>query len=89
MAKRKTPKAKNLKPTSITQEELQFVQAIISPINKAQTELGRLETRKHSILHEIISLNDRLQEKNSELREKYGNVNINIQDGTIDYPENE
>jgi|TARA_R100000479_G_scaffold160574_2_gene98008 beta-galactosidase beta subunit len=89
MAKRKTPKAKNLKPTSITQEELQFVQAIISPINQAQTELGRLETRKHSILHEIISLNDKLQEKNNELREKYGNVNINIQDGTIDYPENE
>ena len=88
MAKNKK-KVVDLKPTSITDEQLKSIQTLIAPINQAQTELGRLETRKHSILHEIISLNDKLQEKNNELREKYGNVNINIQDGTIDYPENE
>jgi|TARA_R110000824_G_scaffold79945_2_gene201303 hypothetical protein len=87
MAKRKTPKVKDLRPTSITKEQLQAIQQIVQPINNMQMELGRIETTKHAMLHQVIKLQESLQEENVALRKEYGEVNININDGTITYPE--
>ena len=50
-------------------------------------ELGRIETTKHAMLHQVIKLQESLQEENVALRKEYGEVNININDGTITYPE--
>jgi len=88
MAKRKTPKVKDLRPTSITKEQLAAVQQIVQPINNMQMELGRIATTKHVMLHQITKLQDSLQEENIALRKEYGEVNININDGAITYPEN-
>ena len=79
----------DLKPTSITEEQLKAIQEIVSPINQAQMELGRMATQKHMILHEITRLQDSLKEKQVALEKEYGKVNINIQTGEISYPEDE
>jgi hypothetical protein len=79
----------DLKPTSITEEQLKSIQEIVAPINQAQMELGRMATQKHMILHEITRLQDSLKEKQVALEKEYGKVNINIQTGEIDYPEDE
>ena len=79
----------DLKPTSITEEQLKAIQEIVSPINQAQMELGRMATQKHSMLHQITKLQESLQEEQVALEKEYGKVNINIQDGTIQYPEDE
>jgi hypothetical protein len=79
----------DLKPTSITEEQLKSIQEIVVPINQAQMELGRMATQKHMILHEITRLQDSLKEKQVALEKEYGKVNINIQTGEIDYPEDE
>ena len=55
----KKEKVVDLKPTNITEEQLKSVQDIVSTINQAQMEIGRIETRKHSILHQIAKLQDR------------------------------
>ena len=89
MAKRKTPKVKNLKPTSITEEQLNAIKSIVSPISKIQTELGRIETQKHIMLHQITKLQESLQEENVALEKQYGKVNVNINDGSITYPQDE
>ena len=89
MAKRKTPKAKDLKPTSITKEQLESIRNIITPINNLQVEIGRIETQKHLMLHKITMLQESLQEENTALTKQYGNVKVNIEDGTIKYPESE
>ena len=85
MAKRKTPKVKDLKPTNITEEQLKAVQEIVSPINNMQMEIGRMESRKHMLMHEIGMLQGKLQEQQKTLEEEYGKVNINIQTGEINY----
>ena len=89
MAKTKTKKEKivDLKPKAekITDDQLKKVQETINNINRIQLELGMLETRKHSMLHSITSIQDQLALMQSDFEKEYGTSDINIQDGTINY----
>ena len=92
MAKRKTPKVDkivDLKPKAekITDEQLKKVQGIVNAINRAQLDLGMLETRKHGMLHNIATIQDQLTIMQGEFEKEYGTFDINIQDGTINYKE--
>ena len=93
MAKRKTKKEEviDLKPKAekITDEQLKDIQGIINNINMSELEIGRIETRKHRILHSIAILNDKLTLMQSEFEKEYGTSDINIQTGKIKYPEND
>ena len=65
MAKRKTAKAEkivDLKPKAekITDEQLKKVQSIVNTLNRAQLELGMMETKKHALLHNIQAVQDQL-----------------------------
>jgi len=84
MAKKKE-KVVDLKPTNITEEQLKAIQEIVSPINNMQMEVGRIESRKHMLMHEVGMLQGKLQEQQKALEEEYGKVNINIQTGEINY----
>ena len=91
MAKRKTPKTDkiiDLKPEKISDEHLTRVQSVVNDINRYQLEIGILESRKHNILHSIGEFQDRLTLLQQEFEKDYGTIDINIQDGTINYPEN-
>ena len=77
------------KPEKITPSQLEKVQKAVSDINRAQMEIGRLETQKHMLNHEVVKLQDVLKEIQDELEKDYGTVNISIEDGTIQYPEDE
>ena len=79
----------DLKPTSITEEQLKAIQDLVSPINQIQMEMGRMATQKHALLHQITKLQESLQEEQTSLEKQYGKVNINIQTGEISYPEDE
>ena len=79
----------DLKPTSISEEQLKAIQDIVSPINQMQMDLGRMATQKHVILHQITKLQESLQEEQVALEKEYGKVNINIQTGELSYPEDE
>ena len=92
MAKRKTPKVDkvvDLKPKAekITDEQLQKLQKSVGNINRAKTELGALELQKHSIVKIIEELGGALNELRTELKNDYGTDNININDGSIMYSE--
>ena len=93
MAKRKTKKEEviDLKPKAkkITDEQLKDIQGIINNMNMSELEIGRLETRKHRLLHNIAVLNDKLTLMQSEFEKEYGTSDINIQTGEIKYPEND
>jgi len=81
--------AKKEKPTSITAEELKNLQELVNTINRAQLELGGLETRKHSLTHQVLALQGQVAEMQKSFEETYGKVNINVTDGTISYVEDE
>ena len=83
----KTEKIIDLKPTSITEEQLKSIQDLVGPINNTQMEMGRMETQKHMLLHQVTDLQKSLQEEQAKLEAEYGKVNINIQTGAIEYPE--
>ena len=79
----------DLKPSKITDEQLQKVQNIVNTLNRAQLELGMLETKKHNMLHNVQAVQDQLTVLQSEFEKEYGTVNINIQTGEIDYSNGE
>ena len=79
----------NPKPEKITAPELEKVQKVVSDINRAQMELGRLETQKHMLLHDVTQLQVLLKEVQEQLEKEYGTVDISIEDGSIKYPDNE
>ena len=79
----------NTKPEKITVSQLEKVQKVVSDINRAQMEVGRLETQKHILLHDVTQLQVLLKEVQNELEKEYGTVDISIEDGSIKYPDNE
>tara|TARA_X000001382_G_scaffold127302_1_gene114984 strand:+ start:643 stop:924 length:282 start_codon:yes stop_codon:yes gene_type:complete len=87
MAKRKTPKVQDLKPQNITTEELESLQNLVNALNRTQMEIGSLESRKHSMLHQVTGLQTQMQTMQKTFEDTYGKVDINIQDGTITYAE--
>ena len=73
-----TPKA-----DKITDEQLKEVQSLLNEINKNQLSIGQLETQKAGIIEGIGQLQLKLREIQASLEEEYGQVSINIQDGSI------
>jgi hypothetical protein len=86
--KTKIKEPKNSKPGKINDEELSKLQATVNSLNKAQLEIGTLETQKHSLLHTIAGFHDSLGFMQKEFEKKYGTPNIDILNGTINYENN-
>jgi len=80
-------KVVDLKPQNITEEELKNLQDLVNALNRVQIEIGSIESRKHGLLHQVISLQQQMQTLQKGFEELYGKVDINITDGTIAYPE--
>ena len=53
-----------------------------------QLEIGNLEVKKHEMMHQANGLREDLATLQGEFEKDYGTFDINIQDGTINYPEN-
>jgi len=86
MAKTKKEEIVDLKPEKVTEEQLKKIQSLVDRINQTQMNIGQLETRKHQALHYLAGTNDELGVLQGELMDSYGTNDINIQDGTINYP---
>ena len=91
MAKRKTPKAEKVidltpKAEKITEEQLKKVQETVNNLNRSQIEIGQLESRKHEMLHGVAGLRDDLAKLQTEFQKDYGTFDVNIENGTINYP---
>jgi len=84
-----TAKIKELtgtKPEKITDEQLNKVQTSVNNLNRLQLEIGSIEVKKHELMHQIAGLRDELTILQGEFEKEYGTFDINIQDGTINYP---
>ena len=74
---------------SIKEEELKELQDVINKIQQAQTQLGQMETQKFGLLTMTQELQMKLRAIQENLEKEYGNVSINIKDGTISEIEDE
>ena len=83
----KKEKMFDLKPKAekITDNQLKTLQGIVSNINQTQMEIGRLETQKHNMLHNLVQSQKALIDMQDEFEKNYGTYDINITDGSINY----
>ena len=82
----KIKELKGIKPEKVTDEQLKEVQEIINNINRSQLEIGAMEIKKHELMHMVAGGKDELEDLQAELTKDYGTYDVNIQDGTINYP---
>ena len=83
----KKEKMVDLKPKAekISEEQLKELQKTISAVNKLKFDIGTLEVQKHSLLHALFQGNDKVLDLQNKFQEEYGTFDVNIQDGTINY----
>jgi len=88
MTKEKTV---DLKPKAekISEEHLKELQGIVNAINKTQIDIGRIESQKHSLLHQLAITQDKVAILQDTLNKEYGNDDVNIMDGTINWKKDE
>ncbi len=67
---------------SITAEELKTIKEQQSQLSTVVNQIGQLEANKHSLLHKIAGINEGIEDTKKQLEEKYGSININLEDGT-------
>jgi len=72
----------------ITEEQLETLSKQQKDLSDILTNIGILESQKHSYLHQLADINKTIEEFKLELQEQYGSVNINLQDGSYTEIEN-
>ena len=87
----KKEKFVDLKPRvdKISKEHLDQLLDAVNKINSLQFNIGRLETQKHKLLHEIALGNDTVSLLQDKMMKEYGSYDINLTDGTINWPKDE
>jgi ribosomal protein L5 len=73
----------------ITDEELELIREQQTKIAQIKQDIGTLELRKHEVMGVMLDVKKEVEEKKTTLEEKYGRVNINLDDGTYTEVEEE
>ncbi len=68
----------------ITTEELEKILAQQSKLGNLYNQVGHLEFTKNLKVEELVILNNEINSSKKELEEKYGKVNINLEDGSYE-----
>ena len=82
----KIKELKSIKPEKISDEQLKKVQETVNSLNRSQLEIGSMELKKHELMHQLAAVRDGLAALQVDFEKEYGTFDINIQDGTINYP---
>ena len=87
----KKEKLVDLKPKvdKISDEHLKELQGIINIVNNIQFNIGKIEGQKHTLLHELGMSQKNIMEMQDKLSKEYGSFDVNITDGTINWPKDE
>jgi len=80
MAKKATKKTEVRK---ITQEELQEINQYATAMNQLQMQIGGIELQKAELMTEMAKVRIAMQEVQNALMATYGDVTVNLTDGTI------
>ncbi len=66
----------------IKEEELLLIKKQQEKLETLVKNIGILETQKHGLLHELVSVNDEIARTKEDLEKEYGSVNIDLSDGS-------
>ena len=73
----------------VSEEELKTAVKHQEDLKKAILDIGVIETRKHAILHKVAEINSEIEDFKKVLEDKYGHVNIDLENGTYTDVKNE
>ena len=66
----------------IKKEQLEKIVSQQKELQTLLTNIGLLESQKHGFLHQIADVNKEVEDFKVELQDQYGDVNINLEDGS-------
>ena len=69
------------KEMKITEEELTKLQEVVLAMNEIKNALGAAEIEKANLLSNYESAQDELDKSRESLKEKYGDINVNLSTG--------
>ena len=72
---------KNRLRGKVTTAELEKIQQQQNKVNSILMELGYLESKKHSHLHQLADANVVIDGTKKDLQDKYGHIDINLTTG--------
>tara|TARA_R100000935_G_C2802336_1_gene151075 strand:+ start:534 stop:803 length:270 start_codon:yes stop_codon:yes gene_type:complete len=80
----------DLKPKAekITEVQLKELQTVVDQNNAVQFRIGSIETQKHELIHRHSEIQGRIAAIQGNLSKEYGTFDIDLSDGTINYPTN-
>jgi len=80
----------DLKPKAekITEEQLKNLQSVVNDNNAIQFRVGALEAQKHELIHQQANIQSKIVELQNTFSKEYGTFDIDLTDGTINYPDN-
>ena len=81
----------DLKPKvdKISKEHLENLQKVVNAVNQLQFNIGKIEAQKHSLLHNLTETQGNIHRLQEMLVKEYGTYDINLEDGTINWPKDE
>ena len=74
--------AKKKQENKISEKHLSEIQAFIKKAQSLQIEIGSLEFKKSNLLDQLNSVDDKLISIQKEITAEYGDINLNVTDGT-------
>ena len=77
----------DLKPKvdKISKEHLIELQKVINLVNNVQFNIGKIESQKHNLLHELGGVQKQIIDMQDMFSKEYGTHDINVADGTINW----
>ena len=75
-------KAEESVKAMITEEQLKTLQDQQGKLNEMLRTVGVLEVQKSNVLKEVEALSKEIDVTKKELEDEYGQININLQDGS-------
>lgn len=69
--------------SKITKEELTLIQEQDQRKRAILNDMGLLQTQVHTLSHLFAQLNQEIEDNKKVLEDKYGQVNIELSDGSI------
>tara|TARA_Y100001963_G_C6579098_1_gene352535 strand:- start:238 stop:543 length:306 start_codon:yes stop_codon:yes gene_type:complete len=75
------------KAEKIDEKHLKQLQSLINTINSIQFNIGKMEMQKMHALEDVRQTKEKISQMQDTLTREYGTYDVNINDGTINWPE--
>lgn len=76
-----------VKAERVSDEHLKKMQQTVNAVNQIQFNIGKMEAQKHTLLHNLSVTQDRITLLQDTLMKEYGSVDIDLESGKINWPD--